>query len=101
MIILESALTLGICLIISAFWGLFVARKTIIHILISLELLLLGVGFNFIIFSIYLNDIVGQVFALLLLVVAGAESVIGLALLLALARLRNNISVNNLSTLKG
>jgi len=101
MITLESIITLGICLITAGFWGIFVARKTIIHILISLELLLLGVGFGFIVFSVYLNDIIGQVVALLLLVVAGTESVIGLALVLSLARLRDNITVPNASSLKG
>jgi len=101
MITLGLNITLSICLIVAAFWGIFVTRKTIIHILISLELLLLGVGFLFIIFSVYLNDIVGQIFALMLLTVAGTESVIGLAILLLLARLRDDISVNNLAILKG
>jgi len=65
-----------------------------------LELLLLAASLNFIIFSIYLSDIVGQIFALLILTVAGAESAIGLAILLSFYRLRGEITISSLVSLK-
>jgi len=81
-------------------WGIFSASH-IIAILISFELLLLGISLNFIFFSIFLNDILGQVFALLILTIAGAESAIGLALLLAFYRFRDNVSISIINSLKG
>lgn len=94
-------ITLAFCLIISALWGIFVVRKTIINILISLELLLLGISFLFIVFSLYLDDIVGQIFALLILTVAGSESAIGLAILLSFYRARGDISISDTNLVKG
>jgi len=96
-----SLITLSLTLVLIGFWGIFVLRRNIINILISLELLLLGISFLFIVFSVYLDDIVGQVFALMILTVAGAESAIGLAILLSFYRLRGDISVTSLNTLKG
>ena len=67
----------------------------------SIELMLLAVNFNFIIFSVYLDDIIGQVFSLLVLTVAAAESAIGLAILVIYYKLRGIISVDYISTIKG
>jgi NADH-quinone oxidoreductase subunit K len=80
---------------------MFFSRKHIIIILISLELLLLSININFIVFSIFLDDFFGQVFALIILGVAAAESALGLAILIIYYRLRGSISIDVLSLLKG
>jgi len=92
--------SLPILLLLVGLWGIFVISFNLITILISLELLLLAASLNFIIFSIYLSDIVGQIFALLILTVAGAESAIGLAILLSFYRLRGEITISSLVSLK-
>jgi NADH-quinone oxidoreductase subunit K len=84
----------GIC-------GIFALRKNLILVLVSIELMLLSVNFNFIIFSIYLDDLLGQLFALLILTVAAAESAIGLAILVAFYRLRGIIATDYINSLKG
>lgn len=81
--------------------GIFITRKNIIVILMSIELMLLAINFNFIIFSVYLDDIIGQVFSLFILTVAAAESAIGLAILVIYYKLRGIISVDYISTIKG
>ena len=81
--------------------GIFITRKNIIVILMSVELMLLSVNFNFIIFSVYLDDIFGQLFSLFILTVAAAESAIGLAILVVYYRLRGVISIDNISSIKG
>lgn len=81
--------------------GIFITRKNIIIILISIELMLLAVNFNFIIFSIILKDIMGQVFTLYVLTLAGAEASIGLAILIVFYRIRGIIAVNFVNSLKG
>jgi NADH-quinone oxidoreductase subunit K len=80
---------------------LFVVRKNLILILISIELLLLSVSLNFIFFSKYLDDILGQITALIILSVAGSESALGLALLVSFYRLRSDISLDLINNLKG
>src|SRR5688572_3732973 len=82
-------------------WGVFVLRRNVISILISIELMLLSISLNFIFFSFYLDDIVGQVFALLILTVAAAESAIGLAILVVYYRLTGVISIDYINLLKG
>lgn len=82
-------------------WGVLTARKNMIITLVSIELMLLSVNINFIIFSVYLNDILGQVFSLLILTVAAAESAIGLALLVVYYRVKGNIDIDYINTLKG
>jgi len=79
---------------------MFLSRKHVIIILISLELILLSANINFVIFSVFLDDILGQIFALLVLTVAAAESAIGLAILIIYYRLRGGISVDLVSLLK-
>jgi len=85
----------------SAMWGIFVLRHTLINILISLELLLLSVSFYFIIFAVAFNDISGVAFALFILTVAGAESAVGLAILLDFYRAKGHIRIQTKSKLVG
>lgn len=76
-------------------------RKNIILMLMSIELMLLAVNFNFIIFSVFLDDIIGQIFALFVLTVAAAESAIGLAILVIYYRIRGTVSIEYINLLKG
>jgi NADH-quinone oxidoreductase subunit K len=82
-------------------FGIFLNRKNIIVILMSIELILLAVNINFIAFSSFLGDLVGQVFALFVLTVAAAESAIGLAILVVFYRNRRTIAVEDVNLLKG
>lgn len=86
--------TLGIC-------GIFLNRKNLITILMSIELMLLSVNINFVTFSVYLHDMAGQVFSVFVLTVAAAEAAIGLAILVVFNRNRGSIAVDDISTLKG
>ena len=81
--------------------GIILNRKNIVVMLMSVELMLLAVNLNFIIYSVYLDDIMGQVFALLILTVAAAEAAIGLAILVVYYRVRGSISVENIHLLRG
>lgn len=96
-----SIILLSVILLFLGFCGIFVVRSNLIITLISLEVVLFTVNLNFIVFSNYLDDALGQVYALLILSVAAAESSIGLALLVAMFRLRGIISIDYLNTLKG
>ena len=82
-------------------FGIFVNRKNIIVILMSIELILLAVNINMVAFSTHLNDIVGQVFALLILTVAAAEAAIGLAILVVFFRNRGSIAVEDVNMMRG
>jgi NADH-quinone oxidoreductase subunit K len=82
-------------------FGIFLNRKNIIIILMSIELMLLAVNINFVAFSTYLNDLVGQVFAMFVLTVAAAEAAIGLAILVVYYRNRGSIAVEDVNTMKG
>lgn len=81
--------------------GIFLLRKNLIMILMSIEIMLLAINFNFIIFSNFLDDLMGQYFALFVLTVAAAESSIGLALLVVYYRLTGLIDSNIFSQMKG
>jgi NADH-quinone oxidoreductase subunit K len=81
--------------------GIFLNRKNIIIILMSIELILLAVNLNFVAFSSYLGDLVGQVFALFVLTVAAAEAAIGLAILVVYFRNRGTIAVEDVNVMKG
>jgi len=81
--------------------GVLVVRRNLITLLMSLELLLLAVNLNFIIFSLYLDDIVGQLFALMILTVAAGETAIGLAIIVNYYRVSGDVSVESLTNLKG
>jgi NADH-quinone oxidoreductase subunit K len=94
-------LIFAILLFLLGIWGIFLNRKNIIIILMSIELILLAVNFNFILFSVYLDDIIGQIFALFILTVAAAESAIGLAILVVYYRVRGTIAVEFINSMKG
>src|ERR1019366_9610663 len=81
--------------------GIFLNRKNIIIILMSVELILLAVNINFVAFSSFLGDLVGQVFALIVLTVAAAEASIGLAILVVFFRNRGSIAVEDINMMKG
>jgi NADH-quinone oxidoreductase subunit K len=82
-------------------FGIFLNRKNVIVILMSVELLLLAVNINFVAFSSFLHDLVGQVFALFILTVAAAEAAIGLAILVVYFRNRGTIAVEDVNLMKG
>ena len=82
-------------------FGIFVNRKNIIVILMSIELILLAVNINFVAFSSYLHNVIGQVFAMFILTVAAAEAAVGLAILVTFFRNRGDIAVDDASVMKG
>ena len=94
-------LTVGAILFTLGVFGIFLNRKNIIVILMSIELILLAVNVNFVAFSAQLGDLAGQVFALLILTVAAAEAAIGLAILVIYYRNRGSIAVEDVNSLKG
>ena len=98
---LSSYLTVAAILFTIGVLGIFLNRKNIIIILMSVELILLAVNINFVAFSTYLGDLVGQVFALFVLTVAAAEAAIGLAILVVYFRNRGTIAVEDVNQLKG
>ena len=81
--------------------GIFVNRKNVIVILMSIELILLAVNINLVSFSVYLHDVVGQIYALFVLTVAAAEAAIGLAILVTFFRNRGDIAVDDASVMRG
>jgi len=82
-------------------FGIFVNRKNIIVILMSVELMLLAVNINLVAFSVYLGDLTGQIFAMFVLTVAAAEAAVGLAILVTFFRNRGDIAVDDASMMKG
>ena len=98
---LVKFLAVSMMLFLLGIWGIFLNRKNIIVMLMSIELMLLAVNLNFLIFSVYLDDLIGQLFALLILTVAAAESAIGLALLVVYYRIRGTIAVEFINLMKG
>ncbi len=101
MLALSDYLVLSALLFSIGMAGIFLNRKNAIVLLMSVELILLAVNFNFIAFSSFLGDIHGQVFVFFILTVAAAESAIGLAILVVLFRNRGSINVGDLDTMKG
>jgi NADH-quinone oxidoreductase subunit K len=101
MIPLSHFLVLGALLFGLGVAGIFLNRKNVIILLMSIELMLLAVNTNFVAFSYFLDDTAGQVFVFFILTVAAAESAIGLAILVVLFRNRQTINVDDLDTLKG
>ena len=94
-------LTVGAILFTIGVFGIFLNRKNVIIILMSIELILLSVNINLIAFSAHLGDLVGQVFAMFVLTVAAAESAIGLAILVVYFRNRGTIAVEDINMMKG
>ena len=101
MISLSHYLILGGILFAISVLGIFLNRKNVIILLMSIELMLLAVNMNFVAFAHYLGDIAGQVFVFFILTVAAAESAIGLAILVVLFRNLRTINVDDLDQLKG
>lgn len=101
MIALSHYLILGAILFCLSVAGIFINRKNLIVLLMSIELMLLAVNMNFIAFSHYLGNNAGQVFVFFILTVAAAEAAIGLAILVVLFRNRRSINVDDISDMKG
>ena len=98
---LHHYLTVAAILFTLSIFGIFLNRKNVIVILMSIELMLLAVNINFVAFSAFLGDLVGQVFALLILTVAAAEAAIGLAIVVVYFRNRGSIAVEDINLMKG
>jgi len=97
----NNYLAVSMVLFLIGLSGIFLNRKNIIVLLMAVELMLLSINFNFIIFSVFLDDILGQLFALLVLTVAAAESAIGLAILVIYYRIRGTIAIEFIDLMKG
>ncbi len=93
LIVAAILFTVGVC-------GIFINRKSIINILLSIEVLLLAININLVAFSAFMNDIVGQIFVMFVLTVAAAESGVGLAILVVYYRSRGNIDVEQANLMK-
>jgi len=98
---LAHYLTVAAVLFAIGIFGIFLNRKNVIVILMSVELMLLAVNINLVAFSATLNDLVGQVFAIFVLTVAAAEAAVGLAILVVYFRNRGSIAVEDINMMKG
>ena len=98
---LAHYLTVAAILFTLGIFGIFLNRRNVIVILMSVELILLAVNINFVAFSAHLGDLVGQVFAMFILTVAAAEAAIGLAILVVYFRNRGSIAVDDINLMKG
>tara|TARA_B100000927_G_scaffold35442_1_gene25457 strand:- start:415 stop:720 length:306 start_codon:yes stop_codon:yes gene_type:complete len=101
MIELQHFLILSSLLFLIGVFGIFLNRKNIIIILMSIELILLAVNINFVSFSYFLGDLTGQIFSLFILTVAAAEAAIGLAILVCFFRNKGSIAVDDANVMKG
>ena len=101
MITLEHYLAVAAMLFVIGIFGIFVNRRNVIVILMSIELMLLAVNINLVAFSVHLQDLVGQIFTLFVLTVAAAEAAIGLAILVCFFRNRGSIAVEDANMMKG
>ena len=100
-ITIDHFLFLGAILFTIGVLGIFLNKKNVIIILMSIELILLSVNINFVTFSVYLGDLSGQIFAMFILTVAAAEAAIGLAILVVFFRNLGSIEVQKINKLKG
>jgi NADH-quinone oxidoreductase subunit K len=98
---LSHFLTVAAILFTLGIFGIFLNRKNVIIILMSVELILLAVNINLVSFSVFLHDLAGQVFAMLVLTVAAAEAAIGLAIIVVYFRNRGTIAVEDINLMKG
>jgi NADH-quinone oxidoreductase subunit K len=98
---LAHYLTVAAILFTLGIFGIFLNRKNVIVILMSIELMLLAINLNFVAFSAYLGDLAGQVFAMFVLTVAAAEAAIGLAILVVYFRNRGSIAVEDINMMRG
>lgn len=101
MITLEHYLGVAAVLFVTGVFGIFLNRKNVIVILMSIELMLLSVNLNLVAFSVFLGDLAGQVFTLFTLTVAAAEAAIGLAILVCFFKAKGSISVEDVNVMKG
>ncbi len=101
MIAMQHFLALSSMLFLIGVFGIFLNRKNIIILLMSIELILLAVNINFVSFSYFLGELTGQVFTLFILTVAAAEAAIGLAILVCFFRNKGSISVEDVNVMKG
>ena len=100
-ITLAHYLAVAAILFVFGVFGIFINRKNVITILMSIELILLSVSINLVAFSAFSNDLSGQIFSLFILTVAAAEAAIGLAILVVYFRNRGSISVEDINVMKG
>ena len=98
---LSHYLTLSSIIFVIGILGIFLNRKNVIIILMSIELILLAVNINLVSFSIYLNDLVGQVFTMFILTVAAAEAAVGLAIIVIYYKNKGSIHIEQINSLKG
>jgi len=98
---LAHYLTVAAILFTLGIFGIFLNRKNVIVILMSIELMLLAVNINLVAFSAHLNDITGQIYALMILTVAAGEAAIGLAIVVVYFRNRGSIAVEDINMMKG
>ncbi|MEP3420787.1 MAG: NADH-quinone oxidoreductase subunit NuoK [Erythrobacter sp.] len=101
MIGIEHYLVVGAILFVLGVLGIFLNRKNVIVILMAVELILLSVNINLVAFSAFMNDLTGQIFAMMVLTVAAAEAAIGLAILVIYYRGRGTIAVDDVNRMKG
>lgn len=100
-ITLEHYLTVAVFLFALGIFGIFLNRKNVIIILMSIELMLLSIVINLVVFSVALGDLVGQVFTMLILTVAAAETAVGLAIFVVFFRNRGSIAVEDINIMRG
>lgn len=98
---LSHYLSVAAILFVIGIFGIFLNRKNVIVILMSIELILLSVNINFVAFSSFMGDLMGQIFTMLVLTVAAAEAAIGLAILVVFHRNRGSIAVEDVNVMKG
>ena len=101
MIGIEHYIVVSSILFVLGVLGIFLNRKNVIIILMAIELILLAVNINLVAFSVFLHDVVGQIFAMFVLTVAAAEAAVGLAILVTFFRNRGDIAVDDASMMKG
>ena len=101
MIGIEHYLTLSTILLVIGIFGVFLNRKNVIIMLMSIELILLSVNLNFVAFSSFIGDLVGQIFTFFILTVAAAEAAIGLAIIVCFFRNKGTIAVEDINAMKG
>lgn len=100
-IAISHYLTLSAILFTTGVFGIFLNRKNVIIIMMSIELILLAVNINFVAFSAYLQDLAGQIFAMFILTVAAGEAAIGLAIIVVYFRNRGSIEVDDINMMRG
>ena len=99
-VLISNFLFVGFSLFLVGVFGFLCNRKNVLLLLLALELMLLSVNFNFVFISIYIDDLFGQIFTLIVLTIAGAESALGLAILISYYRVRGGIALDSVQLLR-